>query len=119
MAEPSAMRTHKTRMGYGIIFGVLRELLGGERPVDKITRDDCRRVQALLKRLPANARKLYPSLSLEQATERAALWPEDAVSGTVNRSRLHVLSANANLACRSCSSLATLSPWPKRTSNLR
>ena len=73
MAEPSAMRTHKTRMGYEIIFGVLRELLGGERPVDKITRDDCRRVQALLKRLPANARKLYPSLSLEQATERAAL----------------------------------------------
>ena len=49
MAEPSAMRTHKTRMGYGIIFGVLRELLGGERPVDKITRDDCRRVQSSVK----------------------------------------------------------------------
>lgn len=85
MADPGKARSEKTRIGYEIIFGVLRELLGSDKPVSEITRDDCRRVQSLLLRLPTNTRKHYPSLSLEEASQcaqregRAVLSP-----GTVN-----------------------------------
>ena len=85
MADPGKARTEKTRIGYEIIFGVLRELLGSDKPVTEITRDDCRRVQALLMRLPTNSRKHYPSLSLDEASHRAQHEGRATLSpGTIN-----------------------------------
>lgn len=49
----------------------LRELLGPDRPVADITRQDCRRVQDILTALPPNASKRFRILTLEEAAARA------------------------------------------------
>jgi hypothetical protein len=85
MADPGRSRTDKTRMGYEIIFGALSEMLGPGRPIAAVTREDCRAVQQLLQKIPANARKLYPGLTLQQAAVRGTEEGRRTLSpGTVN-----------------------------------
>ena len=52
-------------------FRVMREVIGGDKPVGDITRDDCRRVRDLFRRLPPNATKRFPRLSLSAAADQA------------------------------------------------
>ena len=62
----------KTADSYAVIFRALRELLGKDKPVREITRDDCKRVRDTLMRLPPNATKRFPGLTLQQAADMAA-----------------------------------------------
>ncbi len=57
----------KTKDGYRVIFRALEELLGPNKPVREITRDDCRRVRDVLTHLPPNATKRFPGKTLEAA----------------------------------------------------
>ena len=56
-----------TAKDYGHIFRALEQLLGAEKLVAEISRDDCRLLRDTLSKLPANATKKYPKLSLIQA----------------------------------------------------
>jgi integrase len=61
-----------TNRKYALLFRVLIELLGAELPVAALDRQKCVEVLAFLRRLPSNAAKKYPQLTLIQAADRAA-----------------------------------------------
>ncbi len=89
----------RTREGYGLVLNVFQELLGSDRPVDEITREDCRRVRDILMALPPNAKKRFPGLTLQQAAVMAA----DNGLPTENQAVVNLPSARADflapLAC--------------------
>ena len=49
------------------IFRALKEVLGADKPVRSITRDDAIAVKKFLQMVPANASKLYPNVPLSEA----------------------------------------------------
>ncbi len=59
----------KTKLKYDGMFRVLGDLLGAATPAAAITRADCRRAQAVLLTLPANAKQRYPGLKVQEAAE--------------------------------------------------
>jgi integrase len=56
-----------TSKDYGHIFRALEQLLGADKLVSEISRDDCRLLRDTLSKLPANATKKYAKLSLTEA----------------------------------------------------
>jgi integrase len=69
LADPKVTRTAGTLKGYRIIFDVLREIVGGDRPAASISRDDCVKLRDTLIALPSNARKKFPGVPLLQTIE--------------------------------------------------
>lgn len=69
--DPTKKRTPGTLKTYQTVFRAMRELLGGETPVDSIHRMDCERVRSVIMRLPKNASQRFPSLTLEEAANEA------------------------------------------------
>jgi len=61
----------KTKLKYRGMVRVLQDLLGADTDASKITREDCRRAQALLLTVPANAAQRYPGLKAKDAGESA------------------------------------------------
>lgn len=80
----------KTTLGYKIIIKTLEELFTRNKPVNEITRDDCREVLALLERLPTNASKRYPGKSVR---EWAAMGDAKAISPKTLATNMGNLSA--------------------------
>jgi len=56
---------------YGHIAKALVEILGAERPMRSLTRDDVRDVYRFLCTVPTNAGKVYKGLTLAEAAQRA------------------------------------------------
>ena len=85
MADPSKHRGKSTQKNYTIIFRALKELIGADRPVSDITRDECKKIRDLLRTLPSNAAKRAKGKSLLQAAELAQKngWPLIS-AGTIN-----------------------------------
>lgn len=71
MEERGPRAAESNRRKYSHIFRALEELLGADRQVASISRADCREVISLLRRVPANASKKYPGLSLKAAASAA------------------------------------------------
>lgn len=67
LADPGRNRSQKAKDGYKVIFGLLEELIGGNRSVKTITRAECEQLREVLMRLPTNAKKVLPGLSLQEA----------------------------------------------------
>jgi integrase len=63
--------SNKTRIGYRVIFGVLKDLFGEDRPIEKIRRKDCRHVRDILTALPSNTPKKYKGMGLVEMAEKA------------------------------------------------
>ena len=61
---------------YDFLFRLLSDVIGDEKPVSEIVREDCREVFDLLQRLPANAKKKFPSLTFRQIVDHVATLPE-------------------------------------------
>ncbi len=61
----------KTRLKYEGMVRVLCDLLGAGTEAARITREDCRRAQAVILAMPANAAQRYPGLKAQQAADRA------------------------------------------------
>ncbi|HEX6860979.1 MAG TPA: site-specific integrase [Caulobacteraceae bacterium] len=61
-----------TEKDFKHLRAALEEMIGKDKPFRAITREDCLSVRAFLQRIPANAAKVYPGLSLKEAAERAA-----------------------------------------------
>lgn len=91
--DPGRARSTKTVTGYAVIFRALKELLGANKPVGDVTREDCRRVRDMLMKLPANATKRFPKLSLEKAAEKAEREGLPPISPGTATSYLQNLSA--------------------------
>ncbi len=63
-------RGNDTDKQYGHIFRSLNELIGESTPIRAVKRDDIIVVRDLLYAIPAHASKIYPDLSLIEASER-------------------------------------------------
>lgn len=58
-----------TSRKYDHIFKALRAVLGADRDIKTITRQDCRAVRDLIERLPAHMGKKYPGLDIAAAVD--------------------------------------------------
>jgi len=79
---------------YALLFQALREILGPDKAVREIDRADCRRVKDLFEKLPANARKRFPRMTLIEAAEHAhrrGLAPLNPVTANSHPSKLSAL----------------------------
>jgi len=65
--RPDLDKTH------GHIFTALGQLLGPDKPIRAVSREDVRDIKRLLANVPTNYRKLYgPDVTLEEASDRGA-----------------------------------------------
>ena len=71
LIDPTMQRTPKSAVVYRTTFRTIIEILGGDFPVSLISRDACRSVLKALQVLPGNARKRWPTLSLDQILKKA------------------------------------------------
>ncbi|OWK33655.1 site-specific integrase [Sphingomonas dokdonensis] len=71
-AERTALHGEQsTEKRYGFVFRIMAEVLGSDKSVSSLTRADCVKVLTFLKRLPPNASKRFPDLSLTEVAELA------------------------------------------------
>lgn len=81
----------RTKLAHRVTYRMLTELLGEDTLITNITRTDCRRVQEVFTRLPANSTKRFPNLPLVQVVERARkekIEPMSVVSANIYIMRL-------------------------------
>ena len=90
----------KSITSYRVIFRALKELLGEEKRIDEISRDDCKRLRDVVMSLPPNATKRYSGMPLEDVAEKAKAEKLDVVSPGTVKSYLNSLSALFNFAVR-------------------
>ncbi|MCK2053799.1 site-specific integrase [Methylobacterium sp. 37f] len=83
---------------YSHVFRALEEALGPSRLVQNIRREDCRAVRDFLARVPSNASKRFPRLSLAKAIEAAEINGVARLSPTTVASYMNNLSALLNWA---------------------
>ncbi len=99
MQDPArAKLSEKTKDGYKVIFRLLTEAIGPEKPVRSISREDCRALRDLLVAMPPNATKRFPNATIQEVVEIAKARGLPAISaGSVN-SYLNNLSSIFNYA---------------------
>lgn len=101
MEDPArANVSAKTRDSYATIFKALKQIMGEDKPVRSITRDDCRKVRDVLAALPPNAAKRFPGMTLAEAAAHAAANGIAPLSPVAANSYLNNLSALFNYAVK-------------------
>lgn len=101
LADPSRRNMKRTlELNYSFLFRILREVLGAEKLLSEVTRDDCKAVRELLLRLPTNVTKRFPDLPFEKAAAEAAKKGVGKMSGVTINSHLHKMSALFNFAVK-------------------
>ena len=73
LADPGSSRTRKTAMAYQTVRNLIVAILGKDRLVATITRQDCRKVLETLQQLPSNYEKRWPDTSPEDAIRLARM----------------------------------------------
>lgn len=63
-------RTAKTDLDYGMVFRAMRDVIGAEKLVSEITREDCTKVRELFISLPRDATKKYPTKPLTEVSRK-------------------------------------------------
>lgn len=100
-SEPSrrSMRD-KVELDYGLLFRVMDEIIGHDSRLADISRDDCKAVRALLLRLPTNATKKFPGISLREAASKPDAEKLNRLNPVTVNSYLHKMSALFNYAVK-------------------
>lgn len=86
----------KVELDYALLFRVMDEVIGHDRRLRDIDRDDCKRVRDLLIRLPPNSTKLYLGLTFAQAADKGEKDGRNTLSPTTVNSYVHKMSALFN-----------------------
>ncbi|MHC2478743.1 integrase [Rhizobium leguminosarum] len=89
---------NKVEMDYALLFRVMDEVIGHDRRLREIERDDCKAVRDLLLRLPANSTKLYRGMTFAEAAEQGAADCRATLSPSTVNSYIHKMSALFNYA---------------------
>src|ERR1700730_18027973 len=79
---------------------LIREIVGDKTPVQGVDYDACLRVRSMLARVPSNRSKLYPSLTLDEATERASVEKKPLLSPVTQTQYLSTLRDILDLAAK-------------------
>lgn len=82
------------------IYRALKEVLGPDKPVRSITRDDAIAVKKFLQQVPTNASKRYPNVSLSEAIELGQRDGRDCLSPGSVRSYVVAMSSVFNYAVK-------------------
>ncbi|HYG85097.1 MAG TPA: DUF6538 domain-containing protein [Azospirillum sp.] len=99
MADPArAGLSEKTKDGYKVIFRLLAEVIGADKPVRSITREDCRALRDLLAAMPPNATKRFPNMTIAEVVGIAKAKGLKPVSASSVNSYLNNLSSLFNYA---------------------
>ncbi len=59
-------RTDKTNLDYGMVFRAMRDVIGTDKSVSEISRDDCTKIRDLFIALPRDATKRHPGKLLTE-----------------------------------------------------
>lgn len=86
----------KVELDYALLFRVMDEVIGYDRRLRSIERDDCKAVRDLLMRLPSNSTKLYRGVTFAQAAEQGEKDGRSTLSPTTVNSYVHKMSALFN-----------------------
>ncbi|MED5547709.1 MAG: site-specific integrase [Pseudomonadota bacterium] len=71
LADPGSARTRKTAMAYETVRNLVVAILGPDRLVNEVTRQDCRLVLETLQHLPSNYEKRWPGTTPQAAAQMA------------------------------------------------
>jgi len=94
LVDPARARvTAKTRIDYDFTFRLIKEVIGADRPVRIINRQNCRDVLDVLATLPPNASKKWPGTPLSQVAAMARERGITAMAPRTANAYLHKLSA--------------------------
>jgi hypothetical protein len=100
LIDPTMQRSPKSAVVYRTTFRTIIEILGGDFPVSSISRDACRTVLKALQVLPGNARKRWPTLSINQILEEAKRTHVSAMSAANTNEYMNKLSSLLNWAVK-------------------
>ena len=100
LIDPTMQRSPKSAVVYRTTFRTIIEILGGDFPVSSISRDACRTVRKALQVLPGNARKRWPTLSINQILEEAKRTHVSAMSAANTNEYMNKLSSLLNWAVK-------------------
>jgi len=90
--------TDKSLVSYNLLIKFLLEFFGKDKPINTISSSDCREMRNALIKLPANAHKKFPNLSLMKIIESAPKHNAPPLSATSVNSHMQRLSAIFNFA---------------------
>ncbi|WP_425388596.1 DUF6538 domain-containing protein, partial [Croceicoccus bisphenolivorans] len=83
LADPSSARTRKTKMAYETVRNIVVSILGEDRLISDLGRQDCRQVLEVLQHLPSNYGKKWPEmkpLAVAEMAKREGLKPMSAAN---------------------------------------
>jgi integrase len=100
MQDPSQHRCRSTKDNYKIIHRALEEIVGADKFVHEITRDDVKKIRDLLLKVPAHSAKFAPKKTLREACKLAAEKGWKLISPATVNSYLSKLSAVLGYAKR-------------------
>nr|WP_321457438.1 tyrosine-type recombinase/integrase [uncultured Cohaesibacter sp.] len=95
LANPSRKANERTNKSYGVHFRLMTDVLGENRDVKSITREDFRRVRDILVKMPVNAQssKLFKGKSALEVVELAEGQSVPTLSASSINNRLEFISA--------------------------
>jgi integrase len=100
LVDPTMQRTPKSAVVYRTTFRTIIEILGEDFPVSSMSRDACRSVLKALQVLPGNARKRWPTLSLNEILDEAKRTRASAMSAANANEYMNKLSSLLNWAVK-------------------
>lgn len=99
-AHEQAKLTASTIMEYKIRFRVIMELMGADKPIKTITRQDCRALQQQVLALPPNAYKRFPKMGLIDVIAHAKQHNLEPMAPKTVNQHISCLNLLMEWACR-------------------
>jgi integrase len=100
LIDPTISRTAKSAIVYRSTFATITAIVGGDMAFAAISRDACRGVLAVLRKLPPNARKRWPDLSPREVAAEAEKQGVEAMSVANINEYMNKLSSLFNWAVK-------------------
>ena len=92
LSNTDLKRSIKTVSAFKLPARLLMEVLGEDKPIESISREDMGAVFSLMKEIPLNAQQRYPGMTLKQSVEAAKLANDQRkpVHNTLAEHYLHI-----------------------------
>ncbi|PLW76684.1 DUF6538 domain-containing protein [Cohaesibacter celericrescens] len=92
-SNPGRRASERTNKSYEVLFRIMDDVIGNEKYVDEITREDFRRVRDILLKTPTNAAQRFPGKSATEVVELAKERGLNTLDPATVNVRLELMSA--------------------------